>query len=65
MLRARRLEADDVGERRDLDAELSRGLRVAPDERPREDDAVVGVVARRDDAVDVELGDDARAPLRA
>ncbi len=47
---------------RDLDAELPRRLREAPDERPREDDPVVRVVARGDDAVGVELGDDARAP---
>ena len=37
---------------------LRRRLREAPHEGPREDDAVVGVVARRDDAVGRELGDD-------
>ncbi len=57
--RAMRLEPHDVVPRDHLHAELRRGLRVPPHERPREDDAVVGVVAGRLDAADVELGHDA------
>src|SRR6185369_3317962 len=51
-------EADDVGESGDLDAELFRRLGVAPQKRPGEDDAVVGVEAGGANIVDVELGDD-------
>ncbi len=53
--RAARLEADDLVPGRDLDAELLRRLRVAPDERPGEDHAVVRVVAGRLETRDVEL----------
>src|SRR5271169_6368988 len=56
---APRVEADDLVPVDHLDAELARGLRVSPNEGPREDDAVVRVVAGRLDAGDVELRHDA------
>src|SRR5262249_20799185 len=55
---ARDVDRFHGGEGRDVDAELAGRLREAPHERPREDDAVVGVVRSGDDAVRRELGDD-------
>jgi hypothetical protein len=53
-----RVDPRHLRERDDLDAELPRRLGEAPDERPGEDDSVVGIERRRDDAVGRQLGDD-------
>src|SRR6266545_4745370 len=56
--RAGGVEARHAGEGGDARAERLRARRVAPKERPREDDAVVRVPRRSDETPAIELGDD-------